>query len=99
MKVDLDTLLNELKDLRVNEIDVLRSSFTPVILSKNEFLIEEGQNCNFLGFVVSGMLRHYYNTVEGEEITRWVSLEGNFITSLSSFLSLKPSYENILVLF
>lgn len=41
-----------------------------------------------------GMLRYYYDT-DKSEVTCWVALEGDFVTSLGSFISQKQVKENI----
>jgi CRP/FNR family transcriptional regulator, anaerobic regulatory protein len=42
-----------------------------------------------------GMLRHFYYTEMGDEVTRWISLKENFITSVASFITRQPAEENI----
>jgi len=63
-------------------------------LKKGEFLIREGEICQFLTFIESGLIRHFFYGVK-EEITRWVSLENNFCTSLASFINQTPSVESL----
>jgi CRP/FNR family transcriptional regulator, anaerobic regulatory protein len=41
-----------------------------------------------------GMLRYYYDT-DKSEVTRWVALEDDFVTSLGSFITIQPVKENI----
>lgn len=56
--------------------------------------IKEGEICNTIGFILHGKCRHFYNTKEGE-VTRWIVLQNNFVTSLGSFIPQKPAVENI----
>lgn len=63
--------------------------FKPFELKTDEFFVREGQVCNRIGFMETGMIRHYYIN-EKEEITRWMSLEGEFITALGSFIRSTP---------
>jgi len=63
-------------------------------LKKDAFFVREGQVCRKIAFVIKGMMRHYYLTEKGD-ITRWVTLENNFATSLYSFILQKPSFENL----
>ncbi|MEY3321048.1 MAG: hypothetical protein RLZZ417_631 [Bacteroidota bacterium] len=65
-------------------------SFRRFDLEKDDFFVREGQLCNRIGFLETGMIRHYYIN-EKEEITRWMSLEGEFITQLGSFIRSTPS--------
>lgn len=63
-------------------------------LKKGEFFYQNTQICDKIGFLENGMLRHFYE-VEGNDITCWVGLEGNFVTSLGSFITQKSVKENI----
>jgi CRP-like cAMP-binding protein len=63
-------------------------------LKKDAFFVREGQVCKKIAFVIKGMIRHYYSTDKGD-ITRWVTLEHNFATSLYSFILQKPSFESL----
>ena len=40
-------------------------------LQPDEFFVREGQVCRHVGFLQSGMIRHYY-TNANEEVTRWI---------------------------
>ena len=62
---------------------------------KGDFFLKEGKTVNHIGFVLSGKIMHYYN-IEGKEITRWVTLDNNFITSFSSFINGTKSLENLI---
>ena len=66
-------------------------------LSSGKFFLKEGAICQKIGLVLKGKCRHFYNTKEGE-VTRWVALSENFTTSLGSFISQKPSVENIIAM-
>ena len=68
--------------------------FTVVHLKKNDFFLEEGQVCKKIGFLNTGLIRHYYAT-DHNEVTRWMSLPNDFTTSLRSFILQIPSIENL----
>lgn len=61
---------------------------------KGELLEEAGKVCHYLYFLAVGSVRSYY-LKENREITVSFSLDGEFITSMHSFITQKPSYENI----
>ncbi|TGV00739.1 Crp/Fnr family transcriptional regulator [Flavivirga rizhaonensis] len=66
-----------------------------ITLKKGEIWLKEGEVCQHLGIIVKGMCRHGFTNSEGDDITRWVSLESDIITSLSSFISGDRSNESI----
>lgn len=63
-------------------------------LASGKFFIKEGKVCHEIGIVTKGKCRHFYNTSDGE-VTRWIALTNEFVTSLSSFVSQQPAKENI----
>lgn len=81
--------------LEKSQVQIFASIFRKkVVLEKGDIFIKEGKVCKELGFITKGMCRHFYNT-QNDEVTRWVVLENEFITSLSSFITQKASDENI----
>lgn len=63
-------------------------------LKRNAYFLKEGQICSKIGFLHAGMIRHYYTT-NNNEVTRWVSLENDFTSSLRSFIPQIPSIESL----
>lgn len=63
-------------------------------IPKGETLIREGEVCNQLSFINKGFVRSYYFK-DKKDITISFSMTGEFIASMSSFISQKPSYETI----
>ncbi len=63
-------------------------------LKRNEYLLKEGQISKKIGFLATGQIRHYY-TANDHEVTRWISLQHDFVTSLRSFIPQIPSIENL----
>jgi hypothetical protein len=79
-----------------NQATQISSLFkTEVILKRNDFWINEDTICQQLGFITQGMCRHFYIKDNGDEITRWVSLEDEFVTSVGSFIRKTKTHENI----
>lgn len=63
---------------------------------KGDLFVKEGQQCNHIGFLNKGIARVYY-VIDGKEITSYFNA-GNrnmFVCSFTSFLSRKPSFENV----
>lgn len=85
------TLYHPISDAATQDLSMLLKKVT---LSKNTFLIKEGVVCNHLYFLEQGYLRGFYN-LDGKEVTHWFAFENDFVTSFYSFISRKPSLENI----
>ncbi|MFN8438834.1 MAG: Crp/Fnr family transcriptional regulator [Cytophagales bacterium] len=61
---------------------------------KKELILQQGQVCNYTYFINKGCLRYYY-LVEGKENTAQFFFENGWYTDFESFLSGKPSHQNI----
>jgi CRP-like cAMP-binding protein len=59
-------------------------------LKKGELFAEEGKHSNEIGFVLNGMLRHYYSK-EGQQNTTYFYFENHFVTSYISCIKGNPS--------
>lgn len=77
------------------EFSEFKDCFTLTTVKRNEFLLREGDVCNFNIYVVSGLLRMYHIGAEGQEFTRYFAFENKFGTSLTSLIEGKPAIENI----
>lgn len=64
---------------------------------KNEFILEAGKVSNYTSWIISGLVRTYYQR-DGEEITTKFLWEGAAITSLFSYYSRKPGNECIVAM-
>ena len=62
------------------------------VCSKNQHILEEGERCNKIWFLQSGMVRKYY-IHDGKEITVWIHTENETFTSLQSYSQNTPSTE------
>ncbi len=94
----MEFLLNTLQQggLAPDQAHRLAAIFSePVDLKKHQFLLKEQQICNKLMFLTQGMCRYYYTSDNGDEVTRWVALEGEFVVSFGSFINQTPTLENI----
>ena len=65
-----------------------------LLVDKGGLLEQEGKVCDHLYFIIEGSARSFYRK-ENKDITVSFSLEGEFLTAMHSFISRKPSYENI----
>src|SRR5579859_851978 len=65
--------------------------FQPASLPKGAFLLRAGDIPRTLGFVVSGVIRLFFITPDGDEITRSFRTENSFVSSYSALLLGEPS--------
>ena len=96
----MEYLLDHIKNYHVLSADAqnaLMNCFAKVELSKNEYLLKEGQISRQLYFLEKGALRGFYN-LDGKEITHWFGFENDFVTSFHSFITRQPAVENIQLL-
>jgi CRP-like cAMP-binding protein len=77
--------------------NALPDCFEKISLSKNEYLLTQGQVCRHLYFLEKGALRGFYNS-DGKEITHWFAFENDFVTSFHSFITQAPAVENLQLL-
>lgn len=69
-------------------------SFSELRLKKNDYLVREGEICQYFCFVESGILQHSID-VSGEEKTTYLALRNSVTSSLNSFLFSVPSRKSI----
>lgn len=81
--------------LDAKELTALSDLFTLQKIARNEYLLHTGEQCNFLSFIQSGIVRVYVITEAGKEVTQWISTQGYFITDLSSLIFSSPARWNI----
>ena len=93
----LFTHITNYHPLGVDAQHALHDCFEKITLSKNEYLLTEGQVCRHLYFLEKGALRGFYN-LDGKEITHWFGFEKDFVTSFHSFITREPAVENIQLL-
>lgn len=79
--------------IEINETEwaLCHSSFKTASFKKRDVLLKQGDVCNNIYFVVSGLLRIYFLDEKGEEKTFHFCLENTFATDYESFLKEIPS--------
>ncbi len=75
-------------------IEELEKLATIEAYAKNQYILEQGQRCNKIWFLKSGMVRKYY-IHDGKEVTVWIHTENETFTSLQSYSLDIPSDEYI----
>lgn len=82
-------------DFDDGQLNKILESFHPRFVKKNTNLLREGSICKELYFILNGCIRAYFVDERGFEKTSSVTLDNNFITAWTSFISQNPSVENI----
>ena len=81
--------------LEDEEWEKFRGFFQCVRLNKNDYLLKEGQVCDFVGFINSGALVYFKVLENGTEVTTDFAFENDWVTNNQSRLSNSPSLINI----
>nr|MCU0327000.1 hypothetical protein [Spirosomataceae bacterium] len=77
--MNLGDILNTF-NISKTDAEQIEGIFTKKIsLSNGDYFVEDGQVVGGIGFIKKGACRFFYNR-KGDEFTRWVSFEGEFIT-------------------
>ena len=90
----LQTCIQKQVNIDAEILDEILCCFESRKIKKGEFFLKSGKTCREMAFIESGYLR-MYDIVDGKEITFWISNEGSFITSVSSFIFQTENYWNI----
>lgn len=81
--------------LTIPQIDKMMTIFkNKMALERGSFFHKNLEICQKIGFVTEGACRYFYNTEKGE-FTSWIATEGDFVTTLGSFITQKIATENI----
>ncbi|MCA6066411.1 Crp/Fnr family transcriptional regulator [Chryseobacterium sp. RG1] len=90
----IKSILADTVGIKESSIQSLLELVTERKISKNEFLIQEGQTCNFVGFVKEGVLRSFvYSKVE--EHNNDFYFPNTIACALTSFLTSEKTNCNI----
>jgi len=68
--------------------------FTQAVFGKGDFIIREGEVCNYLYFLEQGSARAFF-LKDDKEVTTWFAFPYQTLTSYYSFTTRLPSLENI----
>jgi CRP/FNR family transcriptional regulator, anaerobic regulatory protein len=84
------TLIHEEEDALMNIVEHKE-------LKKDELILQEGQVCDFVIFIVSGCLKYFYQKDGENEITHFFT-ENDWYTDYESFLTGDSSTDNVQVM-
>ena len=82
-------------EISTKDEEKIKKYFKVRNVEKNEILLNAGEVCNHLYFVVQGILRTFHLNANGTEFTRLIRKENQFCTVLLSFLEKKSSVATI----
>ena len=87
-------VLNSIYPLSKSLNNFLSNSLKSSHYKKGEYIVKEGGTCNRLHIIRQGLVRGYFN-YENKEITTWVSVDNELVTSISGYFSNIPASEYI----
>ncbi len=91
--LDFDFLVLRIKDyipLNENDQEIVRELFVLEYFNKNEIILKEGNYCQKLYFIATGIIR-FSLLMDGIDRTFVFREEGSFCSDLESFLKKSPS--------
>jgi CRP-like cAMP-binding protein len=90
----LIVLLNSIAPLSPALEAYLRSILQLKNFKKGATILKEGQTCEYIYFIESGLVR-IYHWLEKGEVTTWLLKEGDVFISVRSFFRQQPSRDSI----
>jgi len=77
-----------------DELDILESVLLPMKFSKGDKILNEGETCTNIYWIVKGLVRQYYYK-NGKELTEYMAVENTIMMSIESLFGEKPSAQII----
>lgn len=75
-----------------DELDILESVLVPMKFAKGERVLSEGDTCQYIYWIVKGLVRQYYFK-NGKELTEYMATENTIMMSIESLFMEKPSMQ------
>jgi len=88
---NLAIYLTEKGNLTPEELGEVMQTVTPRKIRRHQYLLQEGDNSDFIGFVVKGCLRQFRIAENGQEHIMRFAEERWWVSDFESFLSGQPS--------
>ncbi len=80
-----------------DELDMLENILVPMKFQKGEVILEEGETCKHLYWIVKGLTRQYYYK-NGKEVTEHMATESNIVMCIESLFREEPTKLKIVAL-
>jgi len=87
---NLKKYISTITDFSESSWLALYNCLTELEFKRNELLLKEGQTCNSIFFIDSGLCKSYYN-VDGKEINTAFYFENDFATNIKSLTTSSKS--------
>ena len=94
MHSDLLKIFEQIVKLEQSELELIKSGFKPMSLSKGEYFLESGNINKCIAFLSKGLVR-YFVFKDDKEATFEFTKEGEFIADYQSFNNKTASKQNI----
>ncbi|UBM61099.1 Crp/Fnr family transcriptional regulator [Candidatus Sulfidibacterium hydrothermale] len=94
MFTEMAKLLKSAAPFTNQELEDAFRLFREETIRKNGFISKEGLICDRLAFIRSGLMRSFFN-IKGKETTTYFLGPGSIAVAMSSFIEMKPAFENI----
>ena len=94
MYSEMAKLLKSVAPFTNEELEEAFSLFREETIRKNGFISKEGIICDRLAFIRSGLMRSFFS-IKGKETTTYFLEAGDIAVAMSSFIDMKPAFENI----
>lgn len=94
MHSDLLKIFEQIVKLEQSELELIKSGFKPMSLSKGEYFLESGNINKYVAFLSKGLVR-YFVFKDDKEATFEFTKEGEFIADYQSFNNKTASKQNI----
>jgi CRP-like cAMP-binding protein len=91
----ISTFLSSFDIFTPSEIADFEEKTAFKLIKKGDFLIKEGQLCREVAFLKTGILRSFFSSESGEDITYCITFPNTLTTAYSSFITGLPTLENI----
>ena len=89
---EIDHNISKYVSFTEDELHIFHSLVTIQKASKKEYLLQEGDICDFEAFVIQGCLRKYYLNEKGAEVIVPFAIEDSWISDIASFSDHTPSH-------
>jgi CRP-like cAMP-binding protein len=76
------------------ELDILEGILVPMKFAKGERILNEGDTCEHIYWIVKGLARQYYFKND-KELTEYMATENTIMMSIESLFKEKPSMQII----